>query len=164
MDNQTRLDSGWGKLSKANKVVAVAVLVLFAVIMFYTFFSSNGIQQPSSKTETRTQQPQFILPAQQLMAEYDENEIAAKAKYENKIVAVGGIIGSIDTEITGRPFITIETGKYGIFSVQCLFERGEENLLVNLTKGQQIVLQGRVSGKLGNIIVEECTIAYIPPS
>lgn len=54
MDNQTKLDSGWGKLmsSKANKVVAVAVLILFAYMVFYVLF--GGGREPQQIKQEAT--------------------------------------------------------------------------------------------------------------
>ena len=101
--------------------------------------------------------PDYILSANQLYREYQNNEVAADIKYKGKIVLVSGTIHDISKDILGKPFIVI--GGSGFFDgAQCSFTRNQESVLGRLSKGQHVKIKGKVSGKFGHVQVENCTL------
>ena len=134
------------------------------------FRSANGFTEDGVVTQSvyrKMEENAALIPeaeevisitAKQLFSAYDTNEFAADEKYDGKQLKVSGMIDSIDTDIWGTPYITLSTGKYSFFSVQCYFGRGEKSDLAKLKKGNNIVIRGRCDGWSGNILISECKI------
>ena len=94
-----------------------------------------------------------------LFAAYDNNSVAADAKYEDKIVKVSGYIQSIGKDITDTAYLVIG-GKGFLDGVQCMLPEGQEGLVGSVSKGQYVTLKGKVSGQVvGNVLVRNCTFS-----
>jgi len=144
------------KIGKYLLITFGVFLVLVTLIIVIN--PSKDSQNQETTNQSAVQEAAYKVTAQEIMKEYEQNELAADRKYKGQIIEVSGKIGTINSEITGKPYVTLKVGEYDIFSVQCLFGRDEVDLLLNLTKGSSVTLKGRVEGKLGNILVEECQI------
>ncbi len=102
--------------------------------------------------------PLIELSASDLMAAYQENEIAADLQLEDKRLIVVGIIGGIGTDILGAPYVALQTSD-GFSSVQCMFDRKQMELLAGLRKGQSIKIEAKCSGlALTNVIMRDSKI------
>ena len=99
------------------------------------------------------------IGAEQLRAEYEENEVAADEKYEDKILYVNGVIDDIGKDILDTPYITLNDGTT-FNSVQCMFKKADEPILAGLKKGQEITVRGKCEGKaiFGNILLRGSSI------
>ena len=91
-----------------------------------------------------------------LFRQYEANQVAADAKYEDRILQVTGIVDSIGKDILGRIYITFKVDGEQIFSVQCFFEDRFKDEVARLKKGQKTVLIGKCRGKLGNVLLVGC--------
>lgn len=137
------------------------VWVLGLIVLFIIIGVSNGgskdAQNNNSQTKSSEQQPEQVISvtATKLAADYDANEVAADEQYKNKLVQVSGTIKDIGKDILDTPYVALYTGNL-ITSVQCMFDKADSSKLVNLAKNQKITLTGRVSGKLGNVLVKDC--------
>ena len=137
--------------------------LLIGVIGFYGFCavalqeSGTGSTQTSSSGAAATRSSAVHLNALGLLDEYDANEIAANERYNDRVVTLTGIVTDIGADILGTPYLTLP-GRGGLSFVQCMFDdQREARRLVNLTKGQRVTVQGRVSGKmLMNVILRDC--------
>ena len=89
--------------------------------------------------------PKFILSADQLYQEYENNEIAADNKYKGKIVLISGTIQNISKGDWGRPIIEIGSELYS--GVRCHLKMSEEHAVARLSKGQRVSVKGEVKGK-----------------
>ena len=116
-------------------------------------FSLNG-EKISAAT------PDYVLSADTLYKAYDQNSVAADAKYEGKIVKVSGTIQSIGKDITDTAYLVIG-GSGFLDGVQCMLPGGQESSVANVSKGQYVTLKGKVSGEImGNVIVRNCSFSY----
>lgn len=97
------------------------------------------------------------VDAKKLNADYEANEVSADQQYKGKIVEVSGTIKDIGKDILDDPYVSLESGNV-IFTVQCMFDKSDSNQLASLSKAQKINLRGKVSGKLGNVIIKDCQI------
>ena len=101
----------------------------------------------------------YVISANDLFAAYDNNSVAADAKYEDKIVKVSGYIQSIGKDITDTAYLVIG-GKGFLDGVQCMLPEGQESLVGSVSKGQYVTLKGKVSGQVvGNVLVRNCTFS-----
>jgi hypothetical protein len=94
-----------------------------------------------------------------LYAAYDSNEIAADKKYKDRLLSVTGKVSGVDQSFGGY-YVTLSTGQYEIFSVQCFFDSTSEDEIAAIEKYQNIVIKGYCSGWNGNITLNDCSIDY----
>lgn len=129
-------------------------VVILAVVII-VIFSSGG---DSDKTPNNSDKQISVLSinAEQLMQDYTSNPISADEKYQDKIVSVGGMIYEVGQDWSGGNYVMLRK-EYEYNGVQCEFET--ESDLINLHKGQYIVLQGKVIGFTeGIILIDDCSI------
>ena len=101
----------------------------------------------------------YVISANALFAAYDNNSVAADAKYEDKIVKVSGYIQSIGKDISDTAYLVIG-GKGFLDGVQCMLPKGQEGLVGSVSKGQYVTLKGKVSGQvIGNVLIRNCTFS-----
>ena len=121
--------------------------------------AQNKVPQEQQKAEVVEQKPEIIkVSAIQLYDAYQANEVSADAQYKGKTVQISGVVNSIAKDIVDTPYITLKTSESSFFNVQCVFSKTDEALLTKIQKGQSIVLQGEVSGKMGNVLIRGCSI------
>lgn len=140
------------------------VLKFFIVIIILGIAGSqmgssakSEVTESSSNTEVQT--PTVKVTALQMVSDYKANEVSADAKYKGKTVEISGTVSTIGKDIMDTPYISLKTSEYDIINqVQCMFGKGDEAELANVSKGDSISLKGEVSGKLGNIIIRGCQI------
>ena len=154
-------------LSSGLKAVVVIVLLVAAGAAIGTPPASPSVASTDATTPAQTAAssnieapaaPPIAVSATQLSEDYDANEIAADAKYKNKAVDVTGTIDTIGKDILNNPYVALKTAEYSAFSVQCMFPQSEEATLANLSAGQQVTLEGTVSGKTLNVLLDSCSI------
>jgi len=145
------------------------VIFVFAVIIIVAIAGSGdstknlnetgGNQEGQSAAENTKTQEVIKTTGLEISEAYKANEVAADAKYKGKLVEISGTVDTIGKDILNTPYISLEGYKYAILDkVQCMFAKSDESKLIDISKGQQITLKGKVSGKLGNIVVNDCQI------
>jgi hypothetical protein len=105
--------------------------------------------------------PVATLSADELVKQYQDNELGADAKYKNKLVEVTGKVGKVGKGLMGHPFVQLGTGQdEDLFGVTCyLTEKGVEQA-TKLQPGAAVTLRGTVMGKLGGqaLRLQDCEI------
>jgi hypothetical protein len=94
--------------------------------------------------------------ADDLVAAYQRNGIAADRLYKGQIVDISGPVGWVGRDVFGNPYVTL--GREATTSVQATFPRGSDTLLADLTPDQRIVVRCRVEGKLVSVAARECQL------
>jgi len=151
-------------LSGMLKTIVVLVLVIGAGSLSVSSQSPSSIAAaPStasnaSSNPATASQPPIKVSASALSQAYDSNEVAADAKYKGNVVDVSGTIDTIGKDILGTPYVSLKTSEYSIIGVQCMFSQSDEAALAALSSGQTITLEGTVSGKTIEVIVDGCSI------
>jgi len=109
-------------------------------------------------TAAYAQEP-IKITAKQLIEEYEANEVAADAKYENKTLEVTGVVDSIGKDILDTPYVVLTDGdEWAVWGVQCMFRSKDEAQLAQMTKGQTLTIWGRCDGYLLNVILSDCSL------
>ena len=151
-------------LSKGLKIAVVIILLIIAGVVLPkdqkpTVISATDTQPTTQNNQPQPQQPALKVTAVKLEADYKSNQVAADAKYKGKLVQVTGSVESIGKDIMDTPYITLKGDQYGINNIQCMFSKGDESVLAQVSKGDQLTLQGTVSGDaILNILVNDCQI------
>jgi hypothetical protein len=139
--------------------IVYVVLVLIVLANIGSASNSNGAaSQATVNTPQTPAQPPIRVSAIQLSSDYNANGIAADAKYKGKVVDVSGTVDTIDKDILNDPYVSLKTGQYSVLSVQCVFSQAAESKLTGLSSGQQVTLEGTVSGKTINVLLDGCSI------
>ena len=89
-----------------------------------------------------------------LMYFYKQNEVKADQTLKGQRITVSGKVEKIGKDILNTPYVTLKTDD-PIASVQVMFDRGNENAIADLVPGRSIVLEGKVSGKMMNVILTD---------
>ncbi|EKD23543.1 MAG: hypothetical protein ACD_81C00219G0004 [uncultured bacterium] len=144
----------WALILLVAPIVIVGVIFLGIVIMAPAPSNRNS----APVINTPAQQKGIQVTAIQLATDYEANEIAADTKYKDQIVEVTGTIKDISKDILGAPYIILSGDPNSITDVQCTFDKSKQNQLIPLTKDTKITLLGKVSRKLLNVRVDECSI------
>ena len=100
------------------------------------------------------------ITASDLLAAYEDNEIAADAKYKNQIADITGEIGGFGVGLFEKKYLIMSRDElFSVHDIQCLFSTENAEQLVNLQKGQVITVRGKIDGlELFNVIVNSCSV------
>lgn len=128
-------------------------LVTLSVLTALAVGSADSEQQTE---QVKSSDPKSSITAPKLYAEYEANEVAADNHYKGKVVIVNGIVEDIGKDLLDNAYITLVSGNI-MFGVQCFFAESEEQYFGSLSKGQQVSVKGRVGGKLGNVLLNDCS-------
>lgn len=123
----------------------------------YTGTTGTTARRPAPRRTIQAIQ----VTARELYRAYKKNEVAADMKYKGKYVMVSGRIDSIGKDVLNNMYVSLKSqrNRYQMIGfIQCYFSTSHKRQLASLSKGQQVVLLGKVSGKLGNISVKGCRV------
>jgi hypothetical protein len=105
---------------------------------------------------THDQKTDFTLTASKLAEEYDADELMANEKYLDKILEVSGKVIEIQIE-DSNPTITLETGN-PLSNVTASFYPDEVPKLSNIRVGDEILIKGKCTGKLMDVVLNYCIL------
>lgn len=71
---------------------------------------------------------------------YDQNTIAADQRFKGKRFKVTGTVVDINTDFFGRPYLVLNGGVNQFMNPHFEFDKGQENILANIKKGDRVVL------------------------
>ena len=143
-------------LEKPKKKSYFGIILAGILVLIVLGAISGNTDSTSSAASPATAQPDYIVSPQQIVAEYDANEIAADNKYKRKTVRITARIEDIGKDLMDSPFITFSDGQqFSMRGVQCYFKKSEAAKLGALAKGQQVTIQGKVKGLMMNVLIED---------
>lgn len=159
---------------KFLKIIGISIAVIFvcsilACLSGNLFFNDTPTQEEKEfkeeitdilegKKETEKPIDYITVTAKELITAYEDHEPKADEKYLNKPLIVKGIITEFTT-ILGLTSITLGTGKdFEITQITCMFDKENENQVLDLEKGQEIVINGVCNGKGFNVELKDCEI------
>ena len=93
----------------------------------------------------------LLIKAEDLIDEWNEDEVRAKQKYKDKEIVVYGTVDNIDIDIFGDPYIVLD--EKHLFGVQCIFDNENEDLMVDLEEGDTVAVFGKCSGKIYSLFL-----------
>ena len=156
------LRNGYSTLARVVSFVWLAVYLLAAsgssnAPKVQSVEGSQATEVVPDKTPPESDVPKLEVSANQLGADYADNEVAADLKYKGKLVRVTGPVETIGKDITDKTYIQL--GSRLIGDPQCLFSSPlQESQIAKLHKGEKASVRGKVHGKFGNIIMRDCVL------
>lgn len=141
----------------------LAVASIFSMKEPYTAKPSTLQKDLSFSSAPAPSQSREVISvsAAEIVAAYDENEIAADARFKGRYVRVEGSIEDIGKDIMGDIYVSIDGGgvdEMGLRSVQAFFVDSKADVIANLRTGQAIVIVGRVDGLMMNVLLRDSTV------
>lgn len=119
----------------------------------------SGCGAPSeSNFEALVRQSQCTT-ADQVYADYQNNEVAAQQKYQGSVNRVCGIIEEIELNFLDRPVISLRVSGLGALSIGGI----DAGSAANLSKGSFAVFEcAGINELLGNPVLYQCRMASAP--
>lgn len=136
-----------------NSVLAVCLILLVVVACN----RSNRTGSSNTAGSGNTQSSSDEMTADALFDEYQKDKEAADRKYKGKVLTITGTVDTVKVGLSGNPYVTMKTSNL-ILRVQFLFKKKDESALSRLRKGDQAKIRGRVSGRIGNVLLEDCEV------
>lgn len=121
---------------------------------------AQSSQAPAEQTQEPAAEPPLEVPAQTIVAAYQNNELGADQQYKGKLVKISGVMDSV-SEVLGIKSLVIGTGEQFSFNgVSCpLKEDAEIQKAAGLSKGANVTVIGTVTGfDQINVDLKDCTI------
>jgi len=103
-----------------------------------TVIDSVKIKKPSDNS----------ISSYALLNDFSDNQIRANNKYQNKKISIRGKIYKITKSPTDYTIIEINATKFSTTSIQCALLHSEDKKALQLSKGDEIIITGKCSGKL----------------
>lgn len=123
-----------------NQFVSIIALCCFGII---AYASSDEAEQVKKDQKEEKIKSLLEVDAEQIALDYENNEIAADEKYEDKIITVNGVVGEVNKDILGNYSLELEISTVQMFI--CKFSEDKKEKLSKLTKGQKVKIQGKFS-------------------
>ncbi len=133
------------------------ILIGFSLIAFLG--AAGGYYLYNKKpADVRRLQPDLSVTANFLIVAFNSDEVAANLKYLDKVIAVKGIIADIKIDSsTGQASVILDSGD-PLSAVTCSFYNDEIGAVQKLSKGTEVVIKGKCTGKLMDVVLNNCSI------
>jgi len=129
------------------------IIIFLSIVMVA---GSYGIYLYNKKpADIRDQNPDFELSATQLVKEFSADEQAASQKYNDRILFIKGKVSEINLNST----TVIIDAADSTAMVTCSFYADESAQLKNLKVGDEIKIKGKCTGKLIDVILNNCRLS-----
>lgn len=148
--------------STASRVIGFAWLALF---LFGLAGSERAGTQSVAPASSQSQPAKSVAPAeplpevsaQQLAQAYDRNTVAADQQFKGKRFKVSGVVDSINTDLFGKPYVTLRGGVNQFMQPQFKLDSAHVNYAANLQQGMRITLECKGRGDVAKTpMSDEC--------
>jgi hypothetical protein len=117
------------------------------------------MRQQLRRLEPEPMSAEMEVTAEELASAYETDEETADARFGNKILKVTGLVNRIEVKDTlDIHYITLGDEKNLLQSVRCMFDKGHEGELNQLTKGQRVTVQGKFDGSIVQLRMRHCVL------
>jgi hypothetical protein len=140
-----------------KRIILFAVLMVVAVAAWYAYQEYNRKNKNLAEVEA-----EITINATTLLEAFEKDSSAANKRYLGKILAVNGIIKSIETEDNDATVILGDAGNMS--SVRCSMDTTYAMKMASYKEGQSITIRGACTGfnkddLLGSdVILNRCVI------
>jgi len=87
---------------------------------------------------------------------YEANAANADRRFKGKDIKIVGTIVDIGKDALGAPYVKLGTHPDSQVGVQALFHPGADRLVATLAKGDSVTLHCKVTGKVVNVVLDDC--------
>lgn len=150
-------------MKKVLKYIGIGFGSLILLIILIAVFSggdSSNTADDQAPDQEQTQEAMAITTST-FISEFDDNQLAAEQKYQDKRIEFTAKIDNISEDILGTPFLSLVPTNAGssYFGTSIKCEFGDKSELTSFKNGQTVKLQGTVdSQSIGIISVKKCGV------
>jgi len=117
------------------------------------------IQQKLRQLEPEPMSAAIEVTVKELASAYETDEEIADARFRNKILKVTGLVKRIEVKDTlDIRYVTLSDEKNLLQSIRCMFDKGHEDELNQLRKGQMVTVQGKFGGSIVQLGMRHCVL------
>ena len=122
----------------------------------------DELKRQQALMEAQRQARTVVVPALQLIQDFEAGVEDAERKYKGKYLELTGAVERSGGDENGAPFVILHGGNESAkFKVECFFdfvdEIGEVPIL-RLEKGRTITVRGEYGGRISHIQVRQCVL------
>jgi tRNA_anti-like len=138
-------------MKKVLKFIGFGFLGLFGLLILAGIFGEKkpttsavtAAEVPSAAVQAPPEPPKPILKttARELAHAYEENSVAADAKFKGKRFKVDGIVTDINTDFMGDPVIYLKGGVNQFMEPSFSFDKDSAPEIAKLKKGWTITME-----------------------
>jgi hypothetical protein len=111
-----------------------------------------GCNKPKATTPEEPIKPVATLTVEELLGEYQKNEIGADQKYKGKPIEVSGTVAGVKKAPLLGYFIGLGSPQEGdSYDVMCFLDSSAEADAGKLKAGDKVKIMGRCDGKAGGL-------------
>ncbi|RFM29041.1 OB-fold protein [Deminuibacter soli] len=122
-------------------------IIFFAVVIVCLAVAAWGYRMYNKpRAGVADQQTDRTLSAAELYRLYAANEHAADSMFLGKVIAVSGVVQSVDQSQPNAPTILLETGAAG--TINCSMQPGDSK---PIKQGMQLQVKGKCTGFLMDV-------------
>jgi hypothetical protein len=139
-----------------KKLLKWALLGIGAIILI-SVFAKGGSKPTEQSQATPTEIPKEALKitAKELADDFDANQVAAEAKWENKLVEFSATISNITD--SGVSFSNVASKEFSMTQVSCKIK--DKQQLMSIKNGEKVMVRGVVGKQtIGVIDLNDCEI------
>ncbi len=143
-------------MSKVIKRIIIIVILIVALACILTWKWVFREQEKS----VGSRKADIVVPATEMVKEFETDENKANIKYLNKVVAVSGIINS--QTVNDKDITVILKNDGATAGVSCSFDKTTVDKS-SISPGRNITAKGLCSGFLMDVVLNRCSIVNTVP-
>ncbi|UCG54172.1 MAG: hypothetical protein JSV32_06135 [Dehalococcoidia bacterium] len=122
--------------------------------------AEESVMEQTLETELKPEPPDMEITVDDILKEYEKDDVAADEMFMNKILRVTGKVSLIDIkDKLDIHYIRITGSSVDPWqNLQCIFDKKYASSLGDLEKGQSVTVQGRYSGSVIAIRMVDCVL------
>lgn len=137
------------KRNKLKIVIALIPIVVIGLFIFFKIYNKPHVNVNKATAEV-------TITADNMLSDYQNDELMANEKYVDKVVQIRGIISNISFE-NGNSIITLKDPDQSS-SIICHMLPEENLSVLNLKKESQINIKGICTGYLLDVMMVRCVL------
>jgi hypothetical protein len=151
-------------MKKVFKFIGYAFLAVIALGIFAAIFApdkaaTSGGGGAEASAPAAPAEPLMQTTARDLAQAYEENTVAADAKFKGKRFRVSGVISAINTDFMGDPVIVLRGGVNQFMEPQFSFDKSDIDAIGKLKKGSTITMECKGKGDVAKTpMSDDCEI------
>ncbi len=131
-------------------IYAIIVLILFGFAIGYYLFNKPHKDYSSAQIE-------LSISAHDIFRAYNEDELRANQLYQDKVIAVSGIVSGIDLNQKKATIIYLESDD-PLFGIQFTMLPSDSSQYLKLKKGDKTTLKGLCVGFTNDVVFTNATV------
>ncbi len=141
-------------MKKFLKWGGIAIIIIIFIAAFSGGDKSSTSTQSSGTAQEKQQTPTEIT-AQQLADDFDSNQVAAEAKWKDKLVQFSATISNITD--TGLSFSNVASKQFSTAQISCRVN--DKQQLLSLKNGETVTVKGIIGSQtIGVIDMSDCEV------